>query len=70
MIVTASFLLGIITCGLRSPRVCLLVGVVFLALAGVSGGWVEAAAAIGAYNMGLALMLCGAIAIDLQRDSK
>ncbi len=70
MIVTASFLLGIITCSLRSPRVCLLVGSVLLGLAGASGNWIEAAAAIGAYNMGLALMLCGAIAINLQRDGR
>jgi hypothetical protein len=70
MIVTASFLLGIITCGLRSARVCVLVGAVLLALAGVSGSWVEAVAAIGAYNMGVALMLCGAIAVGLQRDSR
>ena len=70
MIVTASFLLGIITCGLCSPRLCLLVGAVLLGLAGVTGHWIEAAAAIGGYNMGLALTLCGAIAIGLQRDGQ
>ncbi|MCK3779814.1 hypothetical protein MZK49_24275 [Ensifer sesbaniae] len=70
MIVTASFLLGIIACGLRSARACLFVGAALMAFAGAGGDWIEALATIGAYNMGLALMLCGAIAIDRQRDQQ
>ncbi|HEV7321902.1 MAG TPA: hypothetical protein VGO04_25140 [Ensifer sp.] len=68
MIVIASFLLGIAICGLRSARVCMLAGSALVALAGIGGDWIQAAAAIGAYNMGVALALCGAIAIGLQRD--
>ncbi|NUS69850.1 MAG: hypothetical protein HOQ41_15975 [Ensifer adhaerens] len=68
MIVTASFVLGIAICGLKSARACLFAGTGLLALAGANGDWIQAAAAIGAYNMGVALMICGAIAIDLERD--
>ncbi|WP_077962727.1 hypothetical protein [Ensifer adhaerens] len=68
MIVTVSFLLGIAICGLRSARACLFAGTALLALSGAAGDWIQAAAAIGAYNMGVALMLCGAIAIGLERD--
>ncbi|OCP07488.1 MULTISPECIES: hypothetical protein [unclassified Ensifer] len=70
MIVIASFLLGILACGLRSTRACLLAGMAVLALAGLGGDWIQATAAIGAYNMGVALALCGAIAIGLQRDRR
>lgn len=70
MIVTASFLLGIAICSLRSVRICLLAGAALLVFTGAGGHWIQAIAAIGAYNMGAALMLCGAIAIDLQRDGQ
>ncbi|MGE6783307.1 hypothetical protein ACQKGL_12390 [Ensifer adhaerens] len=68
MIVTVSFLLGIAVCSLRSARACLFAGTALLALAGAAGDWIQAAAAIGAYNMGVALMICGALAIGLERD--
>ncbi|HEV7308658.1 hypothetical protein [Ensifer sp.] len=70
MIVTASFLLGLAACGLRSVRACLLIGAVLMALAGWSGDWIQVTAAIGAYNMGMALALCGAIAFGLQRHRR
>lgn len=68
MIVITAFLLGIVVCGLRSARAYLFAGAALLTLAAAGGDWIEAAAAIGAYNMGVALALCGAIAAGLPRD--
>ncbi|WP_457581992.1 hypothetical protein [Ensifer canadensis] len=61
MIIIVPFVLGILVAGLRSPRTCLLVAGALSILAGAGGDWVEVAAAIGGYNMGIALTLCGAI---------
>lgn len=74
MIVFAAFVLGIATCCLRSAPVCVLVAVVLAAAGALSGSisgtdnWLEIAAAIGGYNMGVALALCGAIAVGLSHD--
>ncbi|CAN7529450.1 MULTISPECIES: hypothetical protein [Ensifer] len=61
MIIIATVMLGMLVAGLRSPRTCLFVAGVLSILAGAGGDWVQVAAAIGGYNMGIALTLCGAI---------
>lgn len=68
MIIVFSFALGLLVAGLRSPRICLLVGGALCALSGTSGDWQEVAASIGGYNMGVALALCCAIALGLSRE--
>ncbi|MGF6178540.1 hypothetical protein [Ensifer sp. 4252] len=67
MIVIAAFALGITACCLRSAPACVLIAVALAAAGALSGSitgtdsWLEVAAAIGGYNMGVALALCGAI---------
>lgn len=74
MIVIAAFVLGIATCCLRSAPVCVLIAVALAAAGALSGSiagtdnWLEIAATIGGYNMGVALALCGAIAVGLSHD--
>lgn len=74
MIVIAAFVLGITACCLRSAPTCVLIAVVLAAAGALSGAitgtdnWLEIAAAIGGYNMGVALALCGAIAVGLPHD--
>lgn len=65
MVIVFSFALGLLTAGLRSPRICLLVAGALCILSAAVGDWREVAAAIGGYNMGIALALCCAIALDL-----
>ncbi|OCP23360.1 MULTISPECIES: hypothetical protein [unclassified Ensifer] len=71
MIVIAAFVLGITACCLRSALACVLIAVVLAAAGALSGSIagtdnsLEIAAAIGGYNMGVALALCGAIAVGL-----
>lgn len=68
MIIAITFVLGMLAAGLRSPRTCLFIAGALCLLSGAGGGWVEVAAAIGGYNMGIALALCGAIAVGLPHD--
>ncbi|OOG68477.1 hypothetical protein B0E45_19445 [Sinorhizobium sp. A49] len=68
MIIASSFVLGLLAAGLRSPRTCLLVAGALCILSSAAGDWCEVAAAIGGYNMGIALALCGAIAVGLPHD--
>lgn len=68
MIVTASFVLGMLACSLKSARACLLAGAGLMVVTAAAGDWIQAGAAIGAYNMGIALALCGAIAVGFPRD--
>ncbi|WP_112809218.1 hypothetical protein [Ensifer sp.] len=63
MIIVSTFVLGLLTTGLRSPRICVLVAAALCVLSGAAGDWQQVAAAIGGYNMGIALALCGAIAL-------
>jgi hypothetical protein len=72
MIVIVAFVLGIASCCLRSAPVCVLIAVALVAAGALSGSiagtdnWLGIVAAIGGYNMGIAL--CGAIALDLSRE--
>ncbi|KOF15075.1 hypothetical protein AC244_24780 [Ensifer adhaerens] len=68
MIIIATFVLGMLVAGLRSPRTCLFVAGALCILAGAGGDWVEVAAAIGGYNMGIALTLCGASAAGVHNS--
>ncbi|NVD37423.1 hypothetical protein HT585_01040 [Ensifer sp. HO-A22] len=74
MIVIVAFVLGIASCCLRSAPVCVLIAVALVAAGALSGSiagtdnWLGIVAAIGGYNMGIALALCGAIALDLSRE--
>lgn len=68
MIIVSTFLLGLLTAGLRSPRLCVLVAGALCILSAVGGDWLQVAAAIGGYNMGIALALCGAIAFGAPHE--